>query len=154
MSVTTEAAREAMLALRERLHGACVLCGATQPHGLRLDFHVQEDGHVETTFDCHRRWQGYTGHLHGGVISALLDSAMTHCLFARGQVGMTGELKVRFLAPVDVDTPAVVKAWLVDSHGPLHCLRAELTQEGAIKAKATAKFMEVPAANAVGASPA
>ena len=43
MSVTTEAAQKAQLALRERLHGACVLCGATQPHGLRLDFHVHEN---------------------------------------------------------------------------------------------------------------
>ena len=143
-----------MLALRERLHGQCVLCGANHPHGLRLRFSVHEDGHVESMFDCSRSWQGYTGHLHGGVISALLDSAMTHCLFARGCIGMTGELKVRFLAPVDVDIPAVISAQLCESHGPLHGLRGEIRQGDQVRAKATAKFMEVPAAKAVAAPPA
>jgi acyl-coenzyme A thioesterase PaaI-like protein len=154
MSATIKSDEVLMTVLQERMHTECILCGAAHPQGLRLCFSVHKDGHVEAPFACPRNYQGYTGHLHGGVISALLDSAMTNCLFAQGRVGMTGELKVRFFAPVDVDTPAVINAWLVESHGPLYCLRSELTQEGTIRARATAKFMEVPAAKAVGESPA
>ena len=138
-----------MLALRERLHGQCVLCGANHPHGLRLRFSVHEDGHVESTCDCPRNWQGYTGHLHGGVISALLDSAMTNCLFAHGHMGMTGELKVRFLKPVLVEQSAVISAHLIESHGPLFCLSATLTQDNMLKARATAKFMQVAPATTI-----
>ncbi len=133
-----------MAALQAKLHEQCILCGARHPQGLRLNFGVYPDGHVEAQCLCDAQYQGYTGHLHGGVISAILDSAMTNCLFAHGRVGMTGELKVRFLKPVDVGVPALVRARLDASHGPLHCMSGELLQEGETRARATAKFMEVP----------
>lgn len=133
-----------MAALQARMHEQCILCRTGNPQGLRLTFDVCPDGHVEAQCPCDRRFQGYTGYLHGGVISAILDSAMTNCLFAHGCVGMTGELKLRFLKPVDVGVTAMVRARLDESHGPLHCLSGELIQAGETRARATAKFMEVP----------
>jgi uncharacterized protein (TIGR00369 family) len=143
MSVITEPIPAAMTALQARLHSQCVLCGADHPQGLRLVFHTHTDGHVDAEFSCDRQYQGYTGYLHGGIIAALLDSAMTNCLFAHGRVAMTGELKVRFLKPVGVDCPARVSARLAESHPPLFCMEADVRQNGSVMAKATAKFMKV-----------
>jgi uncharacterized protein (TIGR00369 family) len=126
--------------LRSRLHSQCILCGADHPRGLRLAFNTHADGHVEATFPCDHLYQGYTGYLHGGVTAALLDSAMTNCLFAHGRVAVTGELNVRFLKPVIVSRSAVVSARSAESLPPLFYMKAELRQNG--ETMATAKFME------------
>jgi len=57
-------------------------------------------------------YQGYPGFLHGGISSLLMDSAMANCLFAHRISAMTARLIVRFLLPVAIDQPAVVKAWI------------------------------------------
>jgi acyl-coenzyme A thioesterase PaaI-like protein len=80
--------------------------------------------------------------LHGGVISAILDGAMTHCLLARGRSGVTARLIVRFLHPVAADRPVAVRAWLNDYSPPLYVLESELSQDGKLMARATAKFIE------------
>ncbi len=76
---------EAMATLQSRLHSQCILCGADHPQGLRLAFNTDANGRVKAEFPCDRMYQGYDGYLHGGVIAALLDSAMTNCLFAHGR---------------------------------------------------------------------
>ncbi len=129
--------------LQSNLHAQCILCGAGHPHGCRLVFTTCADGHVEATFPCDRQYQGYAGYLHGGVIAALLDSAMTNCLFAHGRVALTGELAVRFLKPVIVNRPALVSARLAESLAPLFKMRGEIRQNGELMARASAKFMEV-----------
>jgi len=87
-------------------------------------------------------YQGYTGYLHGGVIAALLDSAMTNCLFAQGQAALTGELNVRFLKPVVISRPAIVSAQVAAAAPPLFYMAATLRQNGQWMARAAAKFME------------
>jgi acyl-coenzyme A thioesterase PaaI-like protein len=143
MSAITNPEPAIMPALPSSLHAQCVLCGAEHPRGFRLVFDTHADGHVEAKFPCDQLYQGYTGYLHGGVIAALLDSAMTNCLFAQGRVALTGELNVRFLKPVMVNRPAVVSARLVEALTPLFKLNGDVRQDGVIMARATAKFMEV-----------
>ncbi len=109
--------------------------------GLALHYHVQPDGSVAATFLGHCALEGYAGLLHGGVIAALLDGAMTNCLFARGLAALTVELKVRYHAGVAAAEAVTVRAWLENESRGLYQLRAELAQGGAIKASATAKFM-------------
>jgi len=143
MCATTDGKSVEAPSAGERLHAQCLLCGPEHPQGLRLVFSTQADGHVEAAFLCDSTFQGYAGCLHGGIISALLDSAMTNRLFARGYVAMTGELTVRFLKPVAVNRSAVVSGRLVKSSPPLFKMEAELRQEQELMARAKAKFMEV-----------
>ena len=103
---------------------------------------MQANGGVEASFSCEQRYQGYNGYLHGGIISALLDSAMTNCLFAQGRAALTGVLNVRFLKPVIVNLEATVTARMKKSAPPLFYMVAELLQNGRIMAKSTATFME------------
>ena len=97
---------------------------------------------MRAELDCDRSLEGYGGRLHGGVIAAALDGAMTHCLFALGRTAVTAELTVRFKQPVATGRPATVRAWLERDLGPLYLLQAELVQDGVVKAAASAKFLE------------
>jgi len=141
--VTTEAKKAMTGCGKERLHAQCLLCGSEHPQGFGLFFSTYADGHVEAVFFCESRYQGYTGYLHGGIISSLLDSAMTNCLFAQGHAAMTGELKVRFLKPVVVNRNALVSARLVKSYSMLFNMEAELRQNKELMARAKGKFMKL-----------
>jgi acyl-coenzyme A thioesterase PaaI-like protein len=127
------------------LHPECVVCAASNPRGLALKFVASADGRgVEAAFECHEVFQGYIGLIHGGIVSAVLDGAMAHCLFHLGRVAHTGSLAVRFRHPVVVDRQATVRARLERSLGRLHILSAELEQDRQVKATASGKFVETP----------
>lgn len=123
-------------------HPQCLMCGESNPLGIRLQFKVQSDGSVLAVFPCRELLQSYPETLHGGVISALLDAAMTNVLFSIGIVAVTAELTVRFLAPVSLNRIAVVRAVIegTASH-PLYYVRAELEQDERLMARASAKFL-------------
>jgi len=123
-------------------HDHCLLCGQRNPLSLRLRFEATEPAAVRARFRPGRRLQGYRGVLHGGVISALLDAAMTHCLFHRGVRAVTGDLYVRFLAPVTCDETLDVTARLVAEAPPVYRLEAQLSREDKILARARARFMD------------
>ena len=101
-------------------HAGCMVCGDGRPGAptFALRFVADPAGGVLATFRTARRYQGYQGILHGGVISTLLDAAMVHCLFARGVTAVTAEMTVRFLREVPVDRDISVGATLVgERHG-------------------------------------
>jgi uncharacterized protein (TIGR00369 family) len=123
-------------------HPWCVICGAATPFGMRLAFDVQSDGSVLATFPCFETLQGYPGTLHGGVISAVLDAAMTNVLFSVGVVAVTAELTVRFLAPVRLGCDAAVRAAIAGTtRRALYHVRSEIAQDGEVVARASAKFL-------------
>jgi len=142
MLAITEKQRLAYRQLRKESHPGCVVCCPTNGQGLGLEFRIAQDGAVEASFTCDKVFQGYPATLHGGVISAMLDGAMTNCLFAHGHISMTAELNVRFRQPVATDHPAKVRAWITSSMRPVHELAAELVQDGVVKASAKAKVLE------------
>ena len=69
---------------RQEEHPHCIVCGTAIENGLGLEFRALENNAVEATFACQRILEGYPHILHGGVICALLDGAMTNCVFATG----------------------------------------------------------------------
>ena len=122
-------------------HPFCFVCSGSNPMGLALRA-PQPDGSVSASFHGHSALEGYPGLLHGGVIAALLDGAMTNCLFARGIRALTVELKVRYHAGVVAAEESLLRAWMEDDTSGLFQLRAELKQGGKVKASATGKFMK------------
>ncbi len=136
---------------RNTVHTHCVACGLANARGLQLKFRVTGERAVQANFDCGRKFAGYCDCLHGGVISSLLDSAMTNCLFASGKVAVTAELNVRFHAPVAIGRPASIRAWLEKHAHGMSLVRSELSQDGCCKASAKGKFIQaegVPAGRA------
>lgn len=132
--------------LRNRNHPRCVVCGPTSGFGLGLNFEVEDDGQVEARFSCGKGFEGYPSVLHGGMVAALLDGAMTNCMFAHGRDAYTVELTVRFRHPVAIGTPVDVRARIVASSDPLYELTAEVLQDEKVMATGKAKFMNRSAA--------
>jgi acyl-coenzyme A thioesterase PaaI-like protein len=123
-------------------HGMCVITGPHNPTGLKLKFKVQPDGSVVAVFNCSTALQSYANVLHGGVISAILDSAMVNALFAIGIVAVTATLELRYLAPTVTGRFAMARAWTESAAAhPLYVQRAELVQDDKVMVEAKAKFI-------------
>lgn len=132
--------------MQQQHHPGCVVCGGRDA-ALEVDFQLVANGAVEGTLDCTSKLQGYPDRLHGGVICALIDGAMTNCLFAHGLAGVTAELKVRFRNAATLGKSATVRAEISQRVAPLFRLRAEVVQEAALVATAEATFVDTAALN-------
>ena len=127
-------------------HAHCMVCGQGEHNSdsLQLVFSPQEDGSVSAPFMVTPRHQGYTGLLHGGMTSTLLDAAMTHCLFMQGIQALTAELTVRFMAPIQVGQCITVCAKLLGQKRGIYQLEAWLVAGQRRVARASAKFIVPP----------
>ena len=142
MSIQTQQNTNANI--RNWIHPNCVVCSSKNSKGLHLEFVSSNDGAVTATFQCDEAFEGYPGVLHGGVISSILDGAMGHCMFARGQIAVTAEMTIRFRHPVVTNQEATVSARITRSSHPLYLLEAEIIQAGQVKVTAKAKFLDRP----------
>ena len=130
--------------IRNWAHPNCVVCSSTNSKGLHLEFVPTNDGGITATFQCDKTFEGYPSVLHGGVISSILDGAMGHCMFARGQAAVTTEMTIRFRHPVVINQEATVSARIARSSHPLYQLEAVILQAGQIKATAKSKYFDQP----------
>lgn len=130
--------------MQQRHHPGCWVCGG-RDGGLELDFQVADDGTVEASFDFSDGLQSYPDRLHGGMISALIDGAMTNCLFAHGVAGVTAQLKVRFRRAAILGKPVTVRSQLLGESRPLFRLQAEVVQGAFVVATAEATFADMDA---------
>lgn len=129
------------------VHPGCFVCSPNNSNGLKVEFRVTSNGKVTGTFRGLPEHEGYPGILHGGIAAALLDGAMTNCLFAHRQEGLTVELNVRYRATVACGEECIVSAELHDTRHSVSCLSATLEQGGITKVVASAKFMPNPTAD-------
>ena len=127
--------------LRGQYHPDCIVCGPNCRHGLKMQIALDDQGVAVGNFNCDGLYEGYSGIMHGGVISALLDGAMTNCLFLHGRAAVTAQLVINFRHPVRLNVPAQVRAWITQGDPPVFRLQAQLVQEGEVKAAARAAFM-------------
>lgn len=125
-------------------HARCIMCGGENAWSLGLAFRPSSDGGVAAEFKGHAGLQGYEGLLHGGVASALLDAAMTNCLFRHGVKAVTARLAVRFRVPIPFGAALVVQARPIVLRPPLYKLASELLDNGRVSAEAEAQFMSFP----------
>jgi len=140
--MSTDLTQIELAKIRARVHANCMVCSLSSKSGLGLEFMLSEDGSVQATFSCDKAFEGYANVLHGGLISCIIDGAMTNCMFAHGHVAVTAELNVRFQNSVVIGEPATVRAWIDRSRPRLHVLKAEVVQNQQVKATAVGKFME------------
>jgi uncharacterized protein (TIGR00369 family) len=89
--------------------GFCVGCGERSVHGLHMVFARDPDGGVHSQVAVPAHFQGWQGIVHGGVVALLLDEAMAYAAGARGCLGVTADLKMRFRKAVPVGEPLTVR---------------------------------------------
>lgn len=142
---TDIAAANAILAeVRDIRHSHCRICGSLNEHGLQLKFFMDENGDVVAKFECESRFQGYPGIVHGGVIAAMVDSAMSNCLFVRQTAGVTAEFAIRYHQPLRINRLAEIRARVDKSTSRIYFLSGEVLQNGELVASATSKYMHLP----------
>lgn len=128
-------------AVRRAHHPNCYVCETDRRMGLGIRYVQQRSGEVVADVDCPDEWEGYTGRVHGGIISSLVDGAMTNCLFAKGIVAVTADLHVRYRHPVELGQRARVRAEVVRSSHPLYVLKSTIHQNDRLCITATGWFM-------------
>ena len=60
----------------------------------------------------HRAFEGAPGRAHGGIVAAVFDDVTGFVIGFLGEPAFTGELTVRFVAPVPVEELLVIRARL------------------------------------------
>jgi acyl-coenzyme A thioesterase PaaI-like protein len=134
------------VAREERLfhHDLCFGCGQGNPFGLQLELRRLPAGGVTGRFFAKQDHQGRAGYVHGGVLAAALEEAMSLLLRARGTSATTGRLEVELHGPVPVGTFVALEADLEAVEGGALALRASAAGEGGLAATARGTFVEAP----------
>jgi uncharacterized protein (TIGR00369 family) len=123
-------------------HG-CFGCGERNPIGLKLAF-FREGEAVEAEFIPCPHHEGYVGMVHGGIIGALLDEAMSWAVIAGGRLAVTAQMTLRFRRPVRVGEPVRVRGEVADDGGRTVQARAVLLDsDGAVLAEASGTYVRV-----------
>ena len=81
----------------------CYACGKNNEHGLKLKFH-HENQEITTNYTATDIHQGFPNHLHGGIISTILDEVMSRVCLIYGKWGMTANMSIKYLKPISIGT--------------------------------------------------
>jgi uncharacterized protein (TIGR00369 family) len=82
----------------------CFACGSLNRHGLRLVLHV-ERGRAWTQLELERRFEGWSGIAHGGILATILDEVMAWALVGEENWGLTARMAIEFRRPVPTGRP-------------------------------------------------
>ncbi|HEY8168346.1 MAG TPA: PaaI family thioesterase [Candidatus Limnocylindrales bacterium] len=124
----------------------CFVCGELNARGLHATIYART-GTAWTDLTLGPDFVGWSDKAHGGVLATLLDEIMGWALFEHDCWGVTAELTVRYLQPVDVNQPLHVEGEVVDVDRRLFRTRGRiLGLDGAIKATAEARYVAAPEA--------
>jgi acyl-coenzyme A thioesterase PaaI-like protein len=123
----------------------CFVCGVENPIGLRLFFYTDAQGRCIARFRPKPEHQGYPGHLHGGIISALLDETMGRVLTPDNVWAMTGRLEIRFARPVPLDQELAVIGELTRKRARAYEARGEIRlPNGTVLVEGSGVYIRIP----------
>lgn len=119
----------------------CFACGPKNPIGLHLDFQLT-DGKFRARKTLAPEYQGYSGIVHGGIVTTLLDEAMGGYLYdGLGERAVTARLAVRYRNPTPVGEELLIEGWEESRRKGFVNMRAKLSRvDGTVLAEATAKM--------------
>jgi acyl-coenzyme A thioesterase PaaI-like protein len=92
----------------------CFACGTLNAAGLGLAMHV-EPGRSWTELALDRRFEGWDGIIHGGILCTILDEVMAWALVGEDNWGVTARMAVDFRRPVGVGMAIRAEGWITRS---------------------------------------
>ncbi len=118
---------------------ACFGCGPGHPDGLHVRCFKVPDGVVAPVV-IPARYQGPRGFAQGGIVATYLDEVLGAAVVrATGRPAVTGELTIRYVAGVPLETPLLAHGHLVTDHGRYVDVEGRLTELGSERVVATAR---------------
>ncbi len=120
----------------------CFVCGDDNNFGLKAKFYY-ENGEAITRVVADKRFEGYRGIYHGGIITSLLDEVMIKAILAENKYAVTAEIKVRFKKPIITGEKLKISGRVRSRKGRLFYTEARaVLQNGELVASAEAKCIE------------
>jgi len=120
----------------------CFVCGKENPEGLQVSPEVDAERHeARIRLSIPRRFQGWRGIAHGGILSTLFDEATIYACLGISPQLVTAEITVRYRKPVPVETPVEVRARLVDRDRRGLRVEGEIVVDGQVCASGKALVM-------------
>jgi uncharacterized protein (TIGR00369 family) len=92
----------------------CFACGELNEVGLHLKLNL-EPGKCWTELEMPRRFEGWEGIIHGGILCTILDEVMAWALVARDNWGVTARMSIEFHKPVTVGQAIRAEGWITES---------------------------------------
>jgi uncharacterized protein (TIGR00369 family) len=92
----------------------CFACGELNEVGLHLRLNL-EPGRCWTELALPRRFEGWEGIIHGGILSTILDEVMAWSLVSHDNWGVTARMSVAFRKPVTVGQAIRAEGWITES---------------------------------------
>jgi uncharacterized protein (TIGR00369 family) len=123
----------------------CFACGTLNVHGLQLELHAGGD-RCWTELTLERRFEGWEGIAHGGILCTILDEVMAWALVDHDLWGVTARMAIDFKRPVRIGRPiraegrvVSVRRRLVEAEGVI----LDAT-DGSILAQSSATYVGAP----------
>ncbi len=122
----------------------CFACGSLNTSGMGLILHV-EPGRCWTEISLERRFEGWDGIAHGGILCTVLDEVMAWSLVGEDNWGLTARMSVEFRKPVEVGRPIRAEGWITRSRRRLVDTAARILDPATGQELATATGVYVAA---------
>ncbi len=120
----------------------CFVCGKENEHGIKLNIFSDNENKcavAKTVID--EKFSGWSGIVHGGIISTLLDEIMAYAAFTAGGTGVTGEMTVRFKKPVPTGKEISVEGKIESQKGRIVYTSAQIIFDGEVMAESQGKMV-------------
>lgn len=125
----------------------CFGCGMENPAGLALRVYTVAPGEVRAAHTLDKRFEGFPGIAHGGIVAVLLDEIVARCAMTmdENRFMLTAKLELRYRAPVPIGVELNLSGSLTGSKGRLVFAHAELRlPDDTLAADAEATLAEYP----------
>jgi acyl-coenzyme A thioesterase PaaI-like protein len=124
--------------------------GATNPTSAELAVEFQGD-EVVARVVLRRAFEGAPGRAHGGIVAAVFDDVTGFVIGLLREPAFTGELTVRYVAPVPVDKPLEMSARLIGRERRKLFITGEVHDGDTLVATCRATYITVDPARFQGA---
>jgi acyl-coenzyme A thioesterase PaaI-like protein len=126
----------------------CFGCGPANPQGLHLVFTTDTANPEAITATAHlnltRMHEGPPGHIHGGIVAALLDEAMSKLNRPLNVLAMTRHMEIDYLRPAPLHQPLVLISRHLSREGRKLFHQAELQlPDGTVLSRGKGLFIVV-----------
>lgn len=128
-----------------RLNPSCFACGTENPRGLHLRFATARAGGVSLEWTPAKTLESFRGIIHGGIVTTVLDEAMSHAVVESHWKALTAEVRVRFRQSVRAGERLRVTARVVERRKRRILTEATMkTLAGEERAHAWGTFLLLP----------
>ncbi|MBL4865461.1 MAG: hypothetical protein JKY67_03695 [Pseudomonadales bacterium] len=115
--------------------------GASTPFTLPMDVWLEGEK-VCASANLGIQYEGPPGRVHGGIVCALLDTLLTRAQSITKQMGFTGTLTIKFLAPTPIEADIRMEAEVARVEGRKLFITGKILYDGAVTAEAEGVWIQ------------